>query len=124
MATTRWRGRQQRPSSHHLPRVEAREGGMATGRRDSSPGRLALALPSIWKKVRYRWSPHRMNTVDLGASTNSLSEALIYPWIAQPKPPMAGLGVCLVSCLVHPCVSICCCLLFNLVFVGGWVSGF
>ncbi|GIY26076.1 uncharacterized protein CDAR_126991 [Caerostris darwini] len=60
---------------------------MATGRRDSSPGRLALALPSIWKKVRYRWSPHRMNTVDLGASTNSLSEALIYPWIAQPKPP-------------------------------------
>ncbi|GBM89702.1 hypothetical protein AVEN_63050-1 [Araneus ventricosus] len=57
---------------------------MATGRRDSSPGRLALALPSIWKKVRYRWSPHRMNTVDLGASTSSLSDAIIYPWIAQP----------------------------------------
>ncbi|KAF8767910.1 hypothetical protein HNY73_020784 [Argiope bruennichi] len=58
---------------------------MATGRRDSSPGRLALALPSsIWRKVRYRWSPHRMNTVDLGASTSSLSEAIICPWIAQP----------------------------------------
>ncbi|XP_055935870.1 ankyrin repeat and fibronectin type-III domain-containing protein 1-like isoform X3 [Argiope bruennichi] len=25
-----------------------------------------------------------MNTVDLGASTSSLSEAIIYPWIAQP----------------------------------------
>ncbi|XP_035208745.1 uncharacterized protein LOC118183346, partial [Stegodyphus dumicola] len=60
---------------------------MATGRRDSSPGRLALALPSIWKKVRYRWSPHRVNSVDLGASTSSLSEAIVYPWIAQPPPP-------------------------------------
>ncbi|GFQ93732.1 uncharacterized protein TNCT_41961 [Trichonephila clavata] len=60
---------------------------MATGRRDSSPGRLALALPSIWRKVRYRWSPHRINSVDLGASTSSLSEAIIYPWIAQPQPP-------------------------------------
>lgn len=60
---------------------------MASGRRDSSPGRLALAFPSIWKKVRYRWSPHRINSVDLGASTGSLSEALMYPWIV-PHPNM------------------------------------
>ena len=64
---------------------------MSTGRRDSSPARLALALPSIWKKVRYRWSPHRVNSVDLGASTGSLSEALVYPWIAhQPSGPPDG----------------------------------
>lgn len=61
---------------------------MATGRRDSSPGRLSLALPSIWKKVRYRWSPHRINSVDLGASTGSLSEALVYPWIAHQHNPL------------------------------------
>lgn len=74
-------------STHIMPSVPV----MATGRRDSSPGRLALALPSIWKKVRYRWSPHRVNSVDLGASTGSLSEALVYPWIAhQPTEPPDG----------------------------------
>lgn len=65
---------------------------MAAGRRDSSPGRLALALPSIWRKVRYRWSPNKVNSVDLGASTTSLSDALVYPWIAHschPQPPDA-----------------------------------
>ncbi|KAG8178000.1 hypothetical protein JTE90_004483 [Oedothorax gibbosus] len=58
-------------------------------RRDSSPGRLALVLPSIWKKVRYRWSPNRVNSEDLGASTGSLSEALAYPWISTQPPHRA-----------------------------------